>query len=831
MSNNEPNPNAEHFDVFLCHNSEDKAEIRQIADELSRRGLKPWLDELEIRPGQLWQVALEEQIKTIKAAAVFVGKSGISPWQQMEVRSFLNQFVKRACPIIPVILSSATGTPELPIFLQNFHWVDFRKNHPDPYEQLINGIAGKKSGPEMEKASASVLLDPGQDNAEERLHSPIANPPDQRQQEQLGILRDRVQEYWVDGVLRQSLYHEVLISLGKRTMDEAVERPPWKCDLVDLPSRCRDVLPQDYTINTVFDATGLLLILGEPGSGKTTSLLELAAVLINRAKDDPKERVPIVLNLSSWQKKQSLEEWIAAELSAKYRIPVKIARAWLVKGYLVPLLDGLDEVQPAIQPDCVAAINAFIETHNSSGMVVCSRWMEYHWLPRKLKMNGAVCLEPLSLDDVNNFLAAGGPQLAGLQQVMNNDPVLQELAQTPLMLSVMSLACEGADGKALMSPKDDSPQARREHIFQLYVERMFQRKKSITSRFSQDEAIRWLSWLARKMKEQSQSVFMVEALQPQWLSLAGQQFAYEAVAALSSGLLVVWLIVILNLGSSLGLYEVLIPGLAYGLVFAASIIVGCHWASPWKNIAVTGLVIGIFFGLFEFRPSVLVIGSLGGLLAGAGIQSLKEIHLVETMGWQTKRFRAKAITGLISGWLFGELYWLVARLVDGVRDGFVYWLSSGVMFGLLFGLISGLLFGLVDSVRANKSSPNQGIIFSLKNGLVALAIGLLIFGPVGLLSLYVKDNWLTFPLFFGLLLGLNRGGSAVLKHYALRLVLWLTGATPFRFIPFLDHCAKLILLKKVGGGYMFIHRSLLEYFAALPPEGNTVKKSSPCAAS
>ena len=36
-----------------------------------------------------------------------------------------------------------------------------------------------------------------------------------------------------------------------------------------------------------------------------------------------------------------------------------------------------------------------------------------------------------------------------------------------------------------------------------------------------------------------------------------------------------------------------------------------------------------------------------------------------------------------------------------------------------------------------------------------------------------------------------------------------------KLIPFLDYCAKLILLKKVGGGYIFIHRMLLEYFANL----------------
>jgi hypothetical protein len=73
-------------------------------------------------------------------------------------------------------------------------------------------------------------------------------------------------------------------------------------------------------------------------------------------------------------------------------------------------------------------------------------------------------------------------------------------------------------------------------------------------------------------------------------------------------------------------------------------------------------------------------------------------------------------------------------------------------------------------------------------------------------------------LIFGLVAGLNRGGSAVIKHYALRLILWLSGFTPFRFIKFLDHCAKVIFLKKVGGGYIFIHRMLLEYFADLTPQ-------------
>jgi hypothetical protein len=48
--------------------------------------------------------------------------------------------------------------------------------------------------------------------------------------------------------------------------------------------------------------------------------------------------------------------------------------------------------------------------------------------------------------------------------------------------------------------------------------------------------------------------------------------------------------------------------------------------------------------------------------------------------------------------------------------------------------------------------------------------------------------------------------------------LWKKDYTPFNFIKFLDYRAKLILLKKVGGGYIFIHRMLLDYFAEPGPE-------------
>jgi len=132
------------FDVFLCHNSRDKAAVKEIGALLRNRGIKPWLDEWNLVPGRPWQRALEAQIANIHAAAAFVGEDGLGPWQHMELDAFLREFVSRGSSVIPVILSNVGKVPELPIFLKGMHWVDFRVEDPDPMQQLIWGIRGKR---------------------------------------------------------------------------------------------------------------------------------------------------------------------------------------------------------------------------------------------------------------------------------------------------------------------------------------------------------------------------------------------------------------------------------------------------------------------------------------------------------------------------------------------------------------------------------------------------------------------------------------------------------------------------------------------------------------
>src|SRR5690349_20642327 len=97
---------AEIFDVFLCHNSEDKPAVREIAQNLLQENIKPWLDEADIKAGNFWHGAIGQQIETVKSAAVFIGQYGVGPWQNREIVALLDQFDRRGCPVIPVILAS-----------------------------------------------------------------------------------------------------------------------------------------------------------------------------------------------------------------------------------------------------------------------------------------------------------------------------------------------------------------------------------------------------------------------------------------------------------------------------------------------------------------------------------------------------------------------------------------------------------------------------------------------------------------------------------------------------------------------------------------------------
>jgi hypothetical protein len=145
----------------------------------------------------------------------------------------------------------------------------------------------------------------------------------------------------------------------------------------------------------------------------------------------------------------------------------------------------------------------------------------------------------------------------------------------------------------------------------------------------------------------------------------------------------------------------------------------------------------------------------------------------------------------------------------------VYW---GILGGVMFAMFGGLNSKIVGT----KTIANQGIALSVRNALLTGPFFGLIIGLVaGLLDglFYGFWNGVNFGLFWGLVMGTVAvawyGGFDIIQHYILRIILWHRGHTPFIYFRFLNYATERIFLQKVGGGYIFIHRLLLEHFAGL----------------
>jgi predicted NACHT family NTPase len=68
-----------------------------------------------------------------------------------------------------------------------------------------------------------------------------------------------------------------------------------------LPDQPEQLLPPHTSIVQAYElAQQELLILGEPGAGKSTQLLELAYHLVEQAEHDATHPLPVLLPLSSW---------------------------------------------------------------------------------------------------------------------------------------------------------------------------------------------------------------------------------------------------------------------------------------------------------------------------------------------------------------------------------------------------------------------------------------------------------------------------------------------------------------------------------------------------
>lgn len=253
-------------------------------------------------------------------------------------------------------------------------------------------------------------------------------------------LRRNVRATWIDGVLKQSVTDEIALELNLTLDPHALMRK------VAYVSGQADK-PIEKEMLQLFTDFGSLLILGEPGSGKTMTLLQLAESFLNAGEQDAMLFTPVVLNLSSWANEQKpLREWLVEELWQQYQLPLETGQAIIQNNHLVYLLDGLDEVAQVARNACVQAINLFGE-QQSGRLIVCCRVAEYEVLPHKLNLGMGIRIQPLDGAIVNTYLRRPGLGLETVHKLWQTDEALQKLAQTPLFLSVITMAYRGQSKK------------------------------------------------------------------------------------------------------------------------------------------------------------------------------------------------------------------------------------------------------------------------------------------------------------------------------------------------------------------------------------------------
>jgi hypothetical protein len=334
-------------------------------------------------------------------------------------------------------------------------------------------------------------------------------------------------------------------------------------------------------------AGGGVLILGDPGAGKSMLLVELALDLALRARSDDTLPVPVIFNLSSWAiDRASLATWMAGELVLAHAVPRKVAEDWVHDDKVLPLLDGLDTVDPPARGDCIKTINAFAQAHHSLHLVTCSRTDTYRGQALRLSDQTVVRVQALSDAQIMDFAGQDVARDAVLQSALRADPELREVLRTPLMLSLVMLTYRNLPDEEVPAVGDRD--VWRRDLLQEFVSRRIDGEDhpSQTLLVSPEEATTTLTWLAQQMRSHDLSTFFVEQLQADWLPDASSVTWHQRRVTVAGRALVGLMGAVL--GALMGALAVgqggaLIGMVIGGLVFSQRTGSSIAWSADWQE--------------------------------------------------------------------------------------------------------------------------------------------------------------------------------------------------------------------------------------------------------
>ncbi|GIF25560.1 energy-coupling factor transporter ATP-binding protein EcfA2 [Actinoplanes tereljensis] len=613
-------------------------------------------------------------------------------------------------------------------------------------------------------------------------------------------LRRQMREVWIDRVLARSLENLVPVELNFTGRGSALHHPLHLIeDLDDI------TLPRGIHLSHVFAESrtaGRLVILGAPGSGKSTEMLHLAEHLLDRSDRRAGDPVPVILPLSAgrWalepgaldtsklrggdlaaSEKASADamldavDWMAREISRRYLVPKRDAYEWLIAARppVVVLLDGLDEIQDdRARLRCVRTI-AHLRAAFSFGMVVTCRSEDYDELGYKLNFGAAVEIQPLAYETVDAYLTAAGPELEPLRLVCVHDPQLAELFSNTLHLAIAVLTYRGrVPDRGLL---EGTGSERLEHLWSQYVDLMLNRRRDPTGsstgnpRFPPDRTYHWLTRMAAGMRRAGRMEFRLEHIDAKWLPEV-HAFALRTVLG------VLWL-----------------AATVAGLVYLTAGVAHRH----------SGGLAALFV--------VVIILALGFYLAARwGYGEL-------AVGWDF------APENILTGLGYGTVGGIVLGIFIGLGAGPVG-LLAGLIPGVLLGLIGGIAASAVPRLVVRREDENRSAARrTLRTQLIVLAgmasIPVLTYLVTGL---FVSSEWAQRASILAIApaIGATWGAASAnlqpwLVHRAASLWALAFGLLPRRLGAFMVHADERIVMRRAAGGYEFLHLTLRDHLAAV----------------
>jgi hypothetical protein len=252
----------------------------------------------------------------------------------------------------------------------------------------------------------------------------------------------------------------------------------------------------------------------------------------------------------------------------------------------------------------------------------------------------------------------------------------------------------------------------------------------------------------------------------------------------------------------------------------------------WARLIVFALLVAaalpaifmlLLFERWSAAGALLLVGT-----AAAAIPTLTGRFLVRS---RLPFGRVETVESLGWSWPWAALGFGVGALAGLALGALAAWLDRWTrapwpaLLAAAGGTLAMMEFALLRGDLRLRTTPGQGIEQSRRNGIMALGLALVVTAVAGVAAVGVAaavggapdyalaGAWLLWlALYLGLGCGLAFGLLAYLQHRRLRRILDDRGHFPLDGPEFLSFAAERNLLRKVGGGYTFVHALLLDYF-------------------